>query len=129
MILTYKVTIEYSGKTIKEYLQKQGISHRLLLTLKQKHCIFCNGISVFTNEIVNVGDIIVLDLNYEEEAENIVLSPIALDIIHEDDALLIINKPAGITVHPSLHYYSTSLSNGVKYYFNNIRYKEENKTC
>ena len=40
-----------------------------------------------------------------------------LNIIYEDDYLLILNKPAGIAIHPSaLHFYDT-LSNGVKYYF------------
>ena len=41
-----------------------------------------------------------------------------LDIIYEDEAFLVINKPAGIPVHPSLNHYEDSLANGVKYYLN-----------
>ena len=43
-----------------------------------------------------------------------------LDIIFEDNFLLIVNKPAGIPVHPSISHYEDSLSNGIKYYFNSI---------
>lgn len=61
-----------------------------------------------------------MDLNYEETSDNILSVYIPLDIVYEDDAFLIINKPAGIPVHPSLHYYNNSLSNGVKFYFDKI---------
>ena len=43
-----------------------------------------------------------------------------LKIIYEDEALLIIDKPAGIPVHPSIIHFEDSLSNGVKYYFDTI---------
>ena len=43
-----------------------------------------------------------------------------LNIIYEDDAMLIVNKSAGIPVHPSMLHYKNSLSNGVKYYFDSI---------
>lgn len=101
-------------------MKKQGISHRLLITLKNNQCIFCNETSVFTNYIIKSSDIISIDLNYKEESDNIVSVFIPLSIIYEDEAVLIINKPAGIPVHPSLHYYENSISNGVKYYFNQI---------
>ena len=126
MVLKYTVLEQFSGKQIKEYLLKQGISHRLLLTLKQHDCIFCNSKAVFTNFIINNGDTITIDLNYAEEADNIVPTFMELDIIYEDDSMLLINKPANLPVHPSLHYYSTSLSNGVKYYFDIARIKKEN---
>lgn len=49
---------------------------------------------MFTNYTVTTGDTVVLDLNYDEEADNIIASPIPLRIIYEDDALLIVDKPA-----------------------------------
>ena len=108
------------GKPIKEFLKKQGISHRLLLTLKKHNSILVNQKTVFTNYLLNADEIIILDLNYAEESDNIIPTAMPLSIIYEDEALLILNKPAGIPVHPSLHYYENSLSNGVKYYFTQI---------
>lgn len=43
-----------------------------------------------------------------------------LNIIYEDKYSLIINKPAGMPVHPSMRHFENSLSNGVKYYFDKI---------
>ena len=44
----------------------------------------------------------------------------SLEILFEDDYLLIINKPAGYPIHPSMLHFEDSISNGVKYYFNSI---------
>ena len=63
------------------------------------------------------GDIVTVNLDFEEESENIVPTSMDLNIIFEDNALLILNKPAGIAVHPSILHYDDSLSNGVKFYF------------
>jgi 23S rRNA pseudouridine1911/1915/1917 synthase len=41
----------------------------------------------------------------------------SLKILYEDDFLLILNKPAGLAIHPSITHYEDSLSNGVKFYF------------
>lgn len=120
MFLTY-----ITGLSVKEYLKRQGISHRLLNTLKQYHCIICNGSEVLTNHILKTNDIVEVNLNYDEEAENIVSSSIPLHIIYEDESLLIVNKSPFIPVHPSIHYYETSLSNGVKYYFDQIGLKKK----
>lgn len=59
-------------------------------------------------------------MNFIETSDNIVPTKMVLNIIFEDDYLLVINKSAGIPVHPSCNYYENSLSNGVKYYFNSI---------
>ena len=48
-----------------------------------------------------------------------------LDIIYEDDSYIVINKPAGIPVHPSMLHYENSLSNGVKFYFDSIGLKKK----
>ena len=64
-------------------------------------------------------------MNIDEESENIVATPINLNIVFEDDSLLILNKPAGIAVHPSILHYTDSLSNGVKYYFDTIGLKRK----
>ena len=111
MVLEYPIDEKIDD--VKGFLLRQGLSHRLLLTLKRNNCI------------IKKDGKIIIDLNYEEEADNIATTPMELDIIHEDDAILILNKPAGIPVHPSLHYYSTSLSNGVKNYFNQIGLKKK----
>ena len=41
-------------------------------------------------------------------------------IIYEDEWFLIVNKPAGVAIHPSILHYADSLSNGIKFYFDSI---------
>ena len=64
-------------------------------------------------------------MNYEEENDNIVPTKMELNILYEDDGLLILNKPAGIAVHPSILHFSDSLSNGVRFYFDSISLKKK----
>lgn len=48
-----------------------------------------------------------------------------LNILYKDEWLLILNKPSGIAIHPSILHFDTSLSNGVKYYFDTINLKKK----
>ncbi len=104
---------------IKEILKNHfEISERLLAKLKRNQKIYLNNVPAYVSSKVSIGDVIVADLDFEEETENIVPTKISLEILYEDDAFLIINKPFGIPVHPSILHFEDSLSNGVKYYFN-----------
>ena len=115
MILTYIVDSE--NITLKAFLKQHYFSNRLLVKLKNKNAVFCNGINIYMDYILSLNDKITVNLNYEEENDNIVPTKMNLDIIYEDDSYIIINKPSGIAVHPSCRHYETSLSNGIKYYF------------
>lgn len=106
---------------IKEVLKVHfEISDRLLIKLKKNKKIYLNNTPAYVDKQIKHGDIIKIDMNFEEESENIIPVEMNLNIIFEDNYLLIINKPAGIPVHPSIAHYKNSLSNGVKYYFNTI---------
>ena len=106
---------------IKEVLKAHfEISDRLLIKLKKNKKIYLNNTLAYVDKQIKRGDIIKIDMNFEEESENIVPIEMDLNIIFEDNYLLIINKPAGIPVHPSIAHYKNSLSNGVKFYFNTI---------
>ena len=48
-----------------------------------------------------------------------------LNIIFEDNSLIIIDKPAGIPVHPSILHFDNSLSNGLAYYFQEKNIKKK----
>ena len=46
--------------------------------------------------------------------------PIALDILHEDDCLAVINKPAGMVVHPAKGHWSGTLVAGLAHHFQSL---------
>lgn len=121
MNLVYVVQFWEKFNNVKELLKiKFEISDRLLLKLKTNNKIFLNGSPVGIKNPVNCGDIIEIYLDFEEDNTNIIPVKIDLNIIYEDDFMLIINKPAGIPIHPSMLHYTDSLSNGVRYYFDAI---------
>ena len=123
MILTY---INKEEKEINLILKNNlQISSRLLLKLINKKSIFVNDKHINTQNIAKINDIIKIDFGYEEDNSNIVPTNINLKIVYEDDWLLIINKPAGIPIHPSQLHYTDSLSNGIKYYFDTINLKKK----
>ena len=126
MKLNYIATITDNNKTIKDILLSHfKISHRLLVTLKRENSIFLNDESCYIYKEISIGDKITVSLDYEEDNSNIVPKELPLNIIYEDESLLIINKPAGIPVHPSILHYEDSLSSGVKFYFDKIGLKKK----
>lgn len=126
MELKYIVNKSDENKTINEILLTNfNLSTRLLTKLIKNKNIYINGNIIDTRNTVSSGDIILLDFNYEEDNSNIVPTKMNLDIIYEDKWLLVVNKPAGIPIHPSRLHYEDSLSNGIKYYFDSINLKKK----
>ncbi len=120
MILEYKI-VDNSYYNLKDVLKNYfEISDRLLVKLKHSKNIFINGQDAFVSNLIHLNDIVTVNIDFVEFCPNIVPTEMDLDIIYEDDALLVLNKPAGIPVHPSMDHFEDSLSNGVKYYFDKI---------
>lgn len=118
MILKYIVKKEDANKTINQILKNQyEFSNRLFSKLVNGRYIFLNGKNIDTRLSPKEKDILTIDLNYKEENSNIIAIKMNLDIVYEDEGLLILNKPAGVAVHPSIEHYDNSLASGVKYYF------------
>ncbi len=119
MILKYIVT--KNNETINQILKsKLHISSRLLYKLINKKVIYLNNQICDTRNIANKGNLLSVDLSYDEDNSNVVATKMNLNIVFEDDAILVLNKPAGISTHPSILHFEDSLSNGVKYYFDCI---------
>ena len=119
MILKYIVT--KNNETINQILKsKLHISSRLLYKLINKKVIYLNNQICDTRNTANKGDLLSVDLSYDEDNSNVVPTKMNLNIVFEDDSILVLNKPAGISTHPSMLHFEDSLSNGVKYYFDSI---------
>ena len=116
-----KYTVKSDTMTINQILKTEfDISSILLNRLIKNNKILLNNTKCDTRISPNIGDIITVDLSMQEDNSNIVATKMPLDIIYEDDWMIIVNKPAGIAVHPSILHYDDSLSNGIKSYFNTI---------
>lgn len=124
MRLAYVNSSKYSN--VKEVLKAEfSMSDRLLLKLKKLDKIYLNGNVTSVNHPVLENNLIECYLDYEEDNSNIVPTEMPLNIIYEDEAYIVVNKPAGIPVHPSMDHYTDSLSNEIAFYFNQIGLKKK----
>lgn len=111
---------------LKQVLKEEFcISDRLILKLKNHRQFFLNDENVYISHSVKENDVVKVNLDFEESSDNIIPTPMKLIILYEDDALLVLNKPAGIAIHPSHSHFDNSLSNGVKFYFEKINLKRK----
>ena len=141
MKIEYKV--KENEKNINEILKDTfHISSRLCGKLKKNHCLKIirtnqtakhsesnstisksnNNIIQNTSEnrnpnVLHYGDVLIIDLDYEEDTSNIISVNKPLKTLYEDEFVLAVNKPAFMPVHPSMNHFTDSLSNIVRAYF------------
>lgn len=82
--------------------------------------IYVNGTPVKQNHKVKAGDEVKVLLSYPPYESQLIPEDIPLDIVYEDDSLLVVNKPAGMVVHPGHGNYSGTLINGLVHHFEKL---------
>lgn len=79
-----------------------------------------NGKPVKSNYKVRPGDIITLMLDRPHYDTTIEPEDIPLDIVYEDDQLMVINKPAGLVVHPGCGNFHGTLVNAIAWHLRDL---------
>lgn len=83
-------------------------------------CVLVNDKPIKASYKIRPGDEISLVLpSNPDEIESVTPEPIPLNIVYEDEHLMVINKPAGLVVHPGVGNTSGTLVNGLLYHFQN----------
>lgn len=118
-ILTYLIERERPAHlTVRSYLMQLGYSSQNLIQLKKdERCILVNGTPCYLKQPLNDGDVLTVHIIEETSSEKIPPVELPLDIVYEDEDLMVINKPAGMPIHPSMNNYTNSLANGLAWYF------------
>lgn len=119
MILKY--VIEEDALLVKEYLEKIGLSRNIRKKARVQDIIYINGDKSKNYVLLHKGDI--LELKFTEKAnDNITSVASDLDIKYEDEYLMVINKPKGISSQPSRKHVTDNIISMIKHYFevNNI---------
>lgn len=78
--------------------------------------VLVNGKEVKQNYKIKAFDQIIVYSDLSPESTDVVPEKMDLNIVYEDDHIMLINKPAGMVVHPGSGNYSGTLLNGVAYY-------------
>ena len=112
--LEYTATITDSGRTVKDILRMDfQLSARQISRAKfMENGIVVNGEEVTVRRVLRAGDHLVVRLeDHEAGSHQLIPQPGELDIRYEDQDLILINKPAGLVIHPSPGHYADSLAN------------------
>jgi len=95
--------------------EEMGMSTGLMNRLKWQGKIFVNGVSRHNDYRVQVGDVITAPL--DEETPKYPAEHGDLTVIYEDDHLLVVDKSAGMLIHPSRSRLTGTLANRVVGYY------------
>lgn len=118
-VLEYIISSDTNPVTVLDFLKQEGFSRHILSSMKNSsgNCIVLNGERGFGRSVLKEGDCLVVTVPEVESGENIIRTEMDLDILYEDEDILVINKPAGMPVHPSMGNYENTLANGIAWYF------------
>lgn len=116
--LTYRISESDSNRKIEYFLREKGYSRQLLFNLKQDSgAVLINDQPRYMNERLNNGDLLTIHIRENDISEKIEPVRLPLNILYEDNDLIVINKPAGMPIHPSINNYGNTLANALAYYF------------
>ena len=101
------------GDTIYSYLRAQGYSENYLNNIrKDSQNLLCNGVPTFLNVKLKGGEVLELNDN-PNTSTSILPCAIPLDIVFEDENMLVVNKPAGLSSMPNQAHYTNNLAGAI----------------
>lgn len=103
----------------------QNVSRNRIQNAARNHCILVNEKAVKNNYKVKPGDVVSVVLPHPPRDTTVYPENIPIDIVYEDNHLLIINKEAGMVVHPAYGNFTGTLVNALVYHFDNLPGGEE----
>ena len=116
--ITYLISDKDAGFTIEQNLRHRGYSAKNITHLKKTpESVLLNGIWVHMTHHLTSGDELVIRIVEEQSSERVPPVEHPIHIVYEDEDILVIDKQAGMPIHPSLNNYYNSLANALAWYF------------
>ncbi len=110
--LSFTVAPDETLRRVQSILRARGVSRRLLTRLKaEPGGILCNGEAVRAVDFTVPGDLLTILIPADAALPE--QMPFALDILYEDADVLVINKPAGLAMHPTRNLQGVTLANAI----------------
>ena len=116
--IDYIIDEDSAGLRVEQFLRRKRYSGQNLSEIKRMpKSILVNGVHYYMRQELSTGDHLQVRICETQNSEKIPPTKLPLDIIYEDEDLLVLNKPAGMPIHPSLNNYTNSMANALAYYF------------
>ncbi|MEE1252282.1 MAG: RluA family pseudouridine synthase, partial [Bacteroidales bacterium] len=117
----YRVIVDKGQSLLRidKYLvdRIEGASRNKIQLAIKADCVKVNDKTVKVNYRVKPGDLIQVFLTTEPREIEIIPQNIPIDIVYEDEDVIVVNKPAGMVVHPGYGNYTSTLLNALTYHF------------
>ena len=116
----HRITVDRGQEMLRvdKYLQMRlsGVSRNKIQEALKVDCIRVNGQPVKANYRVKPLDEVTVLLPTPPHEFELIPEEMPLDIVYEDDAVLVLEKPAGLVVHPAVGNWTGTLVNGLYHY-------------
>ena len=117
-ILTYSISEHDARLRIEQFLRRRGFSGQNLTDLRKIPGSVCvNQTPCILKTVLQPKDILTVTITTTSSSPNILPVPIPFDLVYEDEDLLVVNKPAGMPVHPSAKNHDNTLANALAWYY------------
>ena len=113
-ILFFTLSLDHSPCSMNQAIREQKVSQAMRRRLRREGSFLVNERPATWDTLLHPGDSVEVHLS---KTSHIDPTPMDLDIVLEDDHLLVINKPAGMLMHPTSSERHHTLANGVLAYF------------
>jgi 23S rRNA pseudouridine1911/1915/1917 synthase len=108
-------------------MRLENISRNRIQNAADAGCVLVNNKAVKSSYKIKPFDTISIVLPYPPNENELLPEDIPLDIVYEDDVLLIINKPAGMVVHPAKGNYTGTMINALLWHLKDLPFFSEGK--
>ena len=116
----YTVGAEDQGRTVEQFLKARGVSRRVIIALKKTpDGLLRNGAHVRTIDPLAAGD--ALEINLPQTSKRMPPCPVPVPVLYEDEDVLVVNKPAGMVVHPGAGNFTGTLINAIAWYLRDMK--------
>lgn len=121
MSQSFEISLDAVGMRIDVYLSNQTQHSRSKIAEMLKDgSIKCNDAICKANYKLKLNDVISVG-SYKPKTKHLKAVMMDLDIIYEDDVLLVVNKPKGLSVHAGKGIYTPTLLNGLFYHMKPLK--------
>ncbi len=125
----FKVEKGQQPLRIDKYLMNfvENATRNKIQAAAKEGSVFVNDVAVKSNYKVKPHDVITVKFEHPPHENLLVAEDIPIDIVYEDNDLLVVNKSAGMVVHPGHGNYSGTLINGLIFHFENLPNNSSNR--
>ncbi len=120
----FKVVVDKGQKPVRidKYLFERIVnaSRNRIQSAADAGFVMANGKPVKSSYKVKPLDVLTVMMDRPKYDNDIIPEEIPLDVVYEDDDLMVINKPAGLVVHPGCGNYTGTLVNAIAWHLRNI---------